>query len=99
MKDNRRYWGVLTPQPATNLAQAVKEAEGFGLEGLWVAQIYSPPFTTLAAAAMASQRLKLGTGVALAFVRSPLKPRSAPSASTSSAAGALCSGSARACDG
>jgi hypothetical protein len=34
MKDKRRYWGVLMPQPAANLAQAVKEAEGFGLEGL-----------------------------------------------------------------
>ena len=73
MKDKRRYWGILTPLPSAILAQMVKEAEALGLEGLWVPQLYGPPFVTLAAAAMASQRLKLGSGVALAFTRSPLE--------------------------
>lgn len=73
MKDNRRFWGVLMPLPAEILAQVVKEAEAFGMEGLWAPQLFGPPFMPLAAAAMASRRLKLGTGVALAFTRSPLE--------------------------
>jgi probable F420-dependent oxidoreductase len=73
MKNNRRYWGLLPTLPGAVLAQVVKEAEAIGMEGLWVPQLYGPPFITLAAAAMASQRLKLGTGVALAFTRSPLE--------------------------
>lgn len=73
MKDKRRYWGVLTPLPAAILGQVVRQAEAFGMEGLWAPQLFGPPFMPLAAAAMASQRLKLGTGVALAFTRSPLE--------------------------
>ena len=73
MKDKRRYWGLVTPMPAAVLSQVVRAAERMGLEGLWAPQLYGPPFLPLAAAAMASERLKLGTGVALAFTRSPLE--------------------------
>jgi probable F420-dependent oxidoreductase len=73
MKDNRRYWETLTPLPAESLAHVVKEAEAHGMEGLWAVQLFGPPFIPLAAAAMASRQLKLGTGVALAFTRSPLE--------------------------
>ncbi len=73
MKDTRRYWGFVPTLPGAVLAQVVKEAEALGMEGLWVPQLYGPPFVTLAAAAMASNRLKLGSGVALAFARSPLE--------------------------
>ncbi len=73
MKDTRRYWGLLTPLPSPILAQIVKEAEAIGMEGLWSPQLYGQPFLPLTAAAMVSDRLKLGTGVALAFTRSPLE--------------------------
>src|SRR5438270_2731356 len=73
MQDNRRYWGVLSPLNAPVLSAIVKGAEQMGLEGLWAPQLYGPPFVPLAAAAMASERLKLGSGVALAFTRSPLE--------------------------
>jgi probable F420-dependent oxidoreductase len=61
------------PMPAAVLGQLVKDAEAIGMEGLWVPQLYGSPFPTLTAAAMASDRLKLGSGVALAFTRSPLE--------------------------
>jgi len=54
----------------THFAEACEAA---GLEGIWGIQLYGPPFIPLAAAAMVSKRLKLGTGVALAFTRSPLE--------------------------
>lgn len=73
MANKRRYWSMVTPMPADVLAQVAKQFEDLGLEGLWAPQLYSPPFLTLSAAAMATRRVKLGTGVALAFTRSPLE--------------------------
>ncbi len=69
----QRYWGVVVPQPATQLVAFAKQAEDLGLEGLWGVQLPGPPFLPLATAAAGTERLKLGTGVALAFVRSPLE--------------------------
>lgn len=77
MANKRRYWGVIPPLPGAVLGAAVKQCEGIGLEGIWAIQLWGPPFVTLGAAAMASTRLKLGSGVALAFVRSPLETASA----------------------
>jgi probable F420-dependent oxidoreductase len=73
MKDNRRYWSVVLPMPAAALTQVVQQAEQAGLEGIWLPQLWSSPFTGLGAAAMVTNRLKLGAGVALAFTRSPLE--------------------------
>jgi len=61
------------PMPAALLSQVVKHCEAIGMEGIWVPQLYGSPFPTLAAAAMATQQIKLGSGVALAFTRSPLE--------------------------
>ena len=69
----RRYWGILTPQPAAQLVAYAKEAEALGMEGLWGIQLPGPAFLPLATAAAGTERLKLGTGVALAFTRSPLE--------------------------
>jgi probable F420-dependent oxidoreductase len=69
----KRYWGVLTPQPAAQLLAYAKNAEAWGLEGLWGIQLPGPAFLPLATAAAGTERLKLGTGVALAFTRSPLE--------------------------
>jgi probable F420-dependent oxidoreductase len=68
-----RYWTVVQPMPADALQRVVREAEDSGLEGIWVPQLFSPPFPAMAAAAMASRRLTIGSGIALAFTRSPLE--------------------------
>jgi probable F420-dependent oxidoreductase len=73
MEGNRRYWAVCVPTDAAAMAAIAGGFEAAGLEGIWAIQLYGPPFVTLAAAAMATKRLKLGSGVALAFTRSPLE--------------------------
>ena len=73
MPNTPRFWGVIPPLPAKALGQVAKSAEDMGLEGLWGIQLYGPPFAPLAAAAMVTDSIKLGTGVAQAFVRSPLE--------------------------
>lgn len=73
MAKRRKYWAVVTPMPGEMLAAVSQQYEAAGLEGLWAPQLWGPPFTTLAAAAMATKRVKLGSGVALAFTRSPLE--------------------------
>jgi probable F420-dependent oxidoreductase len=70
---SKRYWGVLPPRPAAQIVEFTKQAETWGLEGIWGIQLLGPPFLPLATAAAVAERLKLGTGVALAFTRSPLE--------------------------
>ena len=77
MASKRRYWGVIPPLPAAALGGIAKQCEEMGLEGVWGIQLWGPPFVTLAAAAMVTSRVKLGSGVALAFTRSPLETASA----------------------
>ena len=77
MAGKRRYWGLITPMPAAALAEVARQSEAAGLEGLWAPQLWGPPFVAMAAAAMVTERVKLGSGVALAFVRSPLETASA----------------------
>ena len=64
---------MVVPLPGAILSQVARQAEDMGLEGLWAPQLYGPPFVPLAAAAMVTARVKLGSGVALAFTRSPLE--------------------------
>ncbi len=69
----KKFWALLQPMAGDQLRRVVGEAEEAGLEGLWVPQLFSPPFPTMAAVAMASQSLKVGSGIALAFTRSPVE--------------------------
>ncbi len=69
----RKCWGVISPVPAPMLAMQCKLQEEAGLEGLFAPQVYGPPFVPLSAAAAVTQRLKLASGIALAFVRSPFE--------------------------
>ncbi len=73
MSKKRRYWGILPPLPAPALGGLAKQCEDMGMEGVWGIQVYGPPFIPLAGAAMVTTKLKLGTGVALAFTRSPFE--------------------------
>ena len=68
----KRYWGfVLADMPAAAVAAQAKMQEDAGLDGLLAPQLYSTPFIPLAAAATATSRVRLLSGIALAFTRSP----------------------------
>jgi probable F420-dependent oxidoreductase len=69
----RQYWGVITPLPAPVLAAQCQMLENQGLEGVFAPQVYGPPFVPLATAAGLTQNLRLASGIALAFVRSPFE--------------------------
>jgi probable F420-dependent oxidoreductase len=69
----RKYWSVVSPMPAPVLTMQAKMAEDAGLEGLFAPQVYGPPFLPLATAAAVTQRVRLASGIALAFVRSPFE--------------------------
>ena len=74
MANEKRYCGIVSPfLPANMLAQAAKQQEDMGLEGTFAAQVFGPPFIPLAAAATSTERLKLGTGIAIALTRSPFE--------------------------
>src|SRR5438093_798222 len=49
-----------------------RAAEEVGFQGLWANDTKHNPFVTLAMAAMHTTRLELGTGVTVAFARSPV---------------------------
>jgi probable F420-dependent oxidoreductase len=57
--------------PAGVVAQAT-EAEAVGYDGLWSAETSHDPFLPLVLAAEHTERLRLGTGIAVAFARSPM---------------------------
>jgi probable F420-dependent oxidoreductase len=67
------YWDLVHAQPGAQLTEHLKRLEDFGITGVWGIQLHSPPFATLGAAAMATTRLKIGSGIALAFTRSPVE--------------------------
>jgi alkanesulfonate monooxygenase SsuD/methylene tetrahydromethanopterin reductase-like flavin-dependent oxidoreductase (luciferase family) len=69
----REYWEIVQSMPAAEMTRLMREFEDLGLHGVWVPQLHAPPFPTMAAAAMASTKLKIGSGIALAFTRSPVE--------------------------
>jgi probable F420-dependent oxidoreductase len=71
MGDKKPIWGVVTPTAA--VAGQARLFEQAGLEGVFAPQVYGPPFVPLAAAAAVTTRLKLTSGIALAFARSPFE--------------------------
>jgi probable F420-dependent oxidoreductase len=70
---NSKYWVQFPPMPADDVIRKVKDCEARGIEGVWTPQTYGAPFGPLSAAATVSSSLKLGAGIALAFVRSPFE--------------------------
>src|SRR5487761_1656502 len=57
---------------AAVVAGAARAAEEVGYDGVWAAEAGHDPFTALAVAAGATDRLALGTGIAVAFARNPM---------------------------
>jgi probable F420-dependent oxidoreductase len=71
---SRHYWGVITADfPAGVLTAQARQMEETGMEGIFAPQMYGPPFVPLAAAAAVTTRIKLASGIALAFARSPFE--------------------------
>ncbi|MBX3181593.1 MAG: LLM class flavin-dependent oxidoreductase [Polyangiaceae bacterium] len=62
----------LTGLGAEELCHSAARAEAAGVESLWASELYTSPWVQLAAVAAATHQVTLGTGVALAFVRSPM---------------------------
>jgi probable F420-dependent oxidoreductase len=54
------------------VAQAAQAAEALGYDGLMSPEIANDPFVPLAFAALATERIELGTAIAVAFPRSPM---------------------------
>jgi probable F420-dependent oxidoreductase len=52
--------------------QAAAEAEAAGYDGVWAAETSHDPFLPLGVAALHTERLELGTGIAVAFARNPM---------------------------
>jgi len=52
--------------------QQAKEAEDFGYDGIWVPETSRDPFLPLLLAAEHTERLEIGTSIAVAFARSPM---------------------------
>ncbi|MEA3078209.1 MAG: hypothetical protein QOF60_3117 [Actinomycetota bacterium] len=55
-----------------NAADLAKLQEAQGLDGLWSAETGHDPFFPLLIAGLATERVELGTGIAVAFARSPM---------------------------
>jgi probable F420-dependent oxidoreductase len=57
---------------ATTDAESVASLEAAGYDGVWTTETVRDPFLTLVGYAARTDRMRLGTGVAIAFARSPM---------------------------
>jgi len=57
---------------AKDAAATAKQVEAEGFDGLWCAETSHDPFLALMLAAEHTERLELGTGIAVAFARNPM---------------------------
>lgn len=73
----RKFWSILTPMSGQIIAGQAQMMESMGLEGLFAPQVYGPPFLPLAAAAAVTKDIRLASGIAIAFTRSPLETATA----------------------
>lgn len=63
---------LLTARSLDEAAAIARHAEELGFDGVWSMENQHDPFLSLAVAATATSRVKLGTAIALAFPRSPM---------------------------
>jgi probable F420-dependent oxidoreductase len=54
------------------LGEAARHAEELGYDGLWSVEASHDPFLPLAQASATTERIELGTGIAVAFARNPM---------------------------
>ncbi|HEX9969015.1 MAG TPA: LLM class F420-dependent oxidoreductase [Acidimicrobiales bacterium] len=60
------------PTELRKAADAARAVEAAGYDGAWTAETNADPFLPLALAAEHTERIELGTGIAVAFARSPM---------------------------
>lgn len=63
---------AIQPSHLNAVAELARRVEDYGFAGLWTTEINHNPFLPLTHAAAATQRINIGTGIALAFPRSPM---------------------------
>jgi len=63
--------GIVLGGELRNLPELARKAEGAGYESVWVAETARSAFVQATLAAQGTERVKVGTAVALAFPRSP----------------------------
>ena len=63
---------ILDGEKISDIVLLARGAETAGFDSVWATELYRTSFEQLSAAATATSKIKLGTAVALAFVRSPL---------------------------
>ena len=56
----------------SGVIEAARLAERVGYDGIWSAEVSHDPFLPLALAAEHTERIELGTGIAVAFARNPM---------------------------
>src|SRR5438552_9502476 len=64
--------GALMPTDLRGAARLAVHAERLGYDGLWTAEAGHDPYLPAALAATATERITIGTNIAVAFPRSPL---------------------------
>jgi probable F420-dependent oxidoreductase len=62
---------MLAPSSPKNIAKQAMEDERSGFDCVWTFEAMSDPFLPLAHAAAATEKLEIGTNIAVAFARSP----------------------------
>ncbi|MDX1384317.1 MAG: LLM class flavin-dependent oxidoreductase [Thermoanaerobaculia bacterium] len=73
-----RYGLILTGASIADQVAAAEAAEARGLHSVWVTEFFNQhAFVRLAAVAAATERVQLGTGIAYAFMRTPMLAASA----------------------
>jgi probable F420-dependent oxidoreductase len=60
------------PAPLEEVAALAQRLEQIGFEGFWTNETPHDPYLPLLAAALATEKMTIGTGVATAFTRSPM---------------------------
>jgi len=63
---------TIFPQNLNTAASIAKQVEDYGFNALWTTETSHNPFLPLTHAASATQRIELGTAIAVAFPRSPM---------------------------
>ena len=72
--DISRQWAFLPPFVSGEVLRAqAQQVEAAGMAGIFVPQIYSSPFMGLGFCAAVTERVQLGSGIAIAFTRSPFE--------------------------
>lgn len=67
-----RFDVTIFPKDLNTVGDLAKQVEAYGFGGLWTAETSHNPFLPLTHAAAVTQRIQLGTAIAVAFPRSPM---------------------------